>query len=268
MLYGYGLKPLYYLYDDEPVSSDLHQYNDEWTAEEFDDIYDNEMPFYTEAFQPKEGSLLDKIVCKIGERVIAKKADKDAKFIDFVNNAPYTATMLTTIQTELQNWPATYTFFGNMKIRLGIVNLCFYVFAATSLITREVMFRDKWGRFPGDFRSFLEHIFELPEDLSKEDVKKFKNELNKLRKDTKWLASGGGRTKITPKERELVTLLNKQVKDLLSFNMISKDFDKRTKHRVDERMMQLINTAKEFFELITTEINPEQLKKTIKDAMK
>ena len=236
----------------------------EWTLEEFcgsgcEQVYMEEK--YT--IDPNDSILLK--WAKWGKnRKEAKLEASKKRQLDMIANAPLTATVI----NELKNWEAVPRFLSEAKHRVVIVNGVLVTYKILSKITHEIMFQQHWGRFPADMKAFYEYVFEMPKELSKEDIKKFKNELKKLHKDTKWLTGKAGNEFITPKERKTVELMNDQLKDLLTWRMIPNDVNKQKERRVHDRLVQFIETSYEFLEMIHSDMVDTKTKNRMKDARK
>lgn len=246
----------------------------EWTAEEFyGSICDR---VYMEA--AGEHPTLEKIVSKLYDnssvfrnlmekltaKRLAKAADKAAKHELMMKQAPVIGMAI----EELGMWDAVPKFVSDLKFRSMIVTSTAMCLKVIKLITHEVMFKQKWGRFPADLKSFYEYIFDMPKELTKTDIKKFKDELKKLRKDTKWLIGKAGNEFITPKERKIVELMNDQLDDLLTWRMIPQDVETQKVHRVMDRLKQFIETSYDFLESIHSDMIDTKTKNRMSDALK
>lgn len=227
----------------------------EWTMEEF----------YQEAFFGDDGVLAKSM---IGRWVASRKEIKAEKavenFIQMCQQAPITAQMW----KELHEWEAVPKFITKLRVRWLIVNGVFFAAKVISLIAHETMFKSTWGRFPADLKSFYEFVFSVPEQLTPEDIKKLKTELKKLRKDTKWLVGKAGNEFITPKERQLVELMNNQLDDLLTWRMMPKDLDVQKTRRIHDRLSQFIETSHDFLKLIHDDMDDTKTKNTMKESIK
>lgn len=246
----------------------------EWTAEEFYGYgYDN---VYMEA--AGEGSLLARVISKLYdkspafakwmENVVEKRAAKASaaalKHAQLSMEAPAIAKVMEEIQTS----GMVKSFWIDIRLRLAIVWAASIAFNVIRICTHEIMFQKKWGRFPADLKSFYEYVFEMPGELSKEDIKRFKNELKKLRKDTKWLIGKAGNEFITPKERKHIELMDEQLKDLLTWRMIPDTAEGQKTHRIRERLKQFIETSFEFLDMINQQMLDDKTKNRMHDAIK
>lgn len=246
----------------------------EWTAEEFygygyDDIY-------MEA--AGEDSLLARVISKMYDKspafakwmdgVVEKRAAKATaaalKHAQLSMEAPAIAKVMEEITTS----GMVKSFWIDVKLRLAIVWAASIAFNIIRICTHEIMFQKKWGRFPMDLKSFYEYVFEMPAELSKEDIKRFKNELKKLRKDTKWLTGKAGNEFITPKERKHIELMDEQLKDLLTWRMIPDTAEGQKTHRIRERLKQFIETSFEFLDMINQQMLDDKTKNRMSDALK
>ena len=246
----------------------------EWTAEEFygygcDDVY-------MEA--AGEGSLLARVISKlydkspafakwiegVSEKRAAKATAAALKHAQLSMEAPAIAKVMEEIQTS----GTVKSFWIDIRLRLSIVWAASIAFNVIRLCTNEIMFQKKWGRFPADLKSFYEYVFEMPAELSKEDIKRFKNELKKLLKDTKWLTGKAGNEFITPKERKHIELMDEQLKDLLTWRMIPATAEGQKTHRIRERLKQFIETSFEFLDMINQQILDDKTKNRMHDAIK
>ena len=246
----------------------------EWTAEEFygygcDDVY-------MEA--AGEGSLLARVISKlydkspafakwiegVSEKRAAKATAAALKHAQLSMEAPAIAKVMEEIQTS----GTVKSFWIDIRLRLSIVWAASIAFNVIRLCTNEIMFQKKWGRFPADLKSFYEYVFEMPAELSKEDIKRFKNELKKLLKDTKWLTGKAGNEFITPKERKHIELMDEQLKDLLTWRMIPNTAEGQKTHRIRERLKQFIETSFEFLDMINQQILDDKTKNRMHDAIK
>ena len=246
----------------------------EWTAEEFYGYgYDN---VYMEA--AGEDSLLARVISKMYDKsptfakwmdgVVEKRAAKATaaalKHAQLSMEAPAIAKVMEEIQTS----GMVKSFWIDVKLRLAIVWAASIAFNIIRICTHEIMFQKKWGRFPMDLKSFYEYVFEMPAELSKEDIKRFKNELKKLRKDTKWLTGKAGNEFITPKERKHIELMDEQLKDLLTWRMIPDTAEGQKTHRIRERLKQFIETSYDFLESIHSDMVDTKTKNRMSDALK
>lgn len=246
----------------------------EWTAEEFYGYgYDN---VYMEA--AGEGSLLARVISKlydkspafakwiegVSEKRAAKASAAALKHAQLSMEAPAIAKVMEEIQTS----GMVKSFWIDVKLRLAIVWAASIAFNVIRICTHEIMFQKKWGRFPADLKSFYEYVFEMPGELSKEDIKRFKNELKKLRKDTKWLTGKAGNEFITPKERKHIELMDEQLKDLLTWRMIPDTAEGQKTHRIRERLKQFIETSFEFLDMINQQMLDDKTKNRMHDAIK
>lgn len=246
----------------------------EWTAEEFygygcDDVY-------MEA--AGEGSLLARVISKlydkspafakwiegVSEKRAAKATAAALKHAQLSMEAPAIAKVMEEIQTS----GTVKSFWIDIRLRLSIVWAASIAFNVIRLCTNEIMFQKKWGRFPADLKSFYEYVFEMPAELSKEDIKRFKNELKKLLKDTKWLTGKAGNEFITPKERKHIELMDEQLKDLLTWRMIPATAEGQKTHRIRERLKQFIETSFEFLDMINQQMLDDKTKNRMHDAIK
>ena len=246
----------------------------EWTAEEFygygcDDVY-------MEA--AGEGSLLARVISKlydkspafakwiegVSEKRAAKATAAALKHAQLSMEAPAIAKVMEEIQTS----GTVKSFWIDIRLRLSIVWAASIAFNVIRLCTNEIMFQKKWGRFPADLKSFYEYVFEMPAELSKEDIKRFKNELKKLLKDTKWLTGKAGNEFITPKERKHIELMDEQLKDLLTWRMIPNTAEGQKTHRIRERLKQFIETSFEFLDMINQQMLDDKTKNRMHDAIK
>lgn len=246
----------------------------EWTAEEFYGYgYDN---VYMEA--ASEDSLLARVISKMYDKsptfakwmdgVVEKRAAKATaaalKHAQLSMEAPAIAKVMEEITTS----GMVKSFWIDVKLRLAIVWAASIAFNIIRICTHEIMFQKKWGRFPMDLKSFYEYVFEMPAELSKEDIKRFKNELKKLRKDTKWLTGKAGNEFITPKERKHIELMDEQLKDLLTWRMIPDTTEGQKTHRIRERLKQFIETSFEFLDMINQQMLDDKTKNRMHDAIK
>ena len=246
----------------------------EWTAEEFYGYgYDN---VYMEA--AGEDSLLARVISKMYDKsptfakwmdgVVEKRAAKATaaavKHAQLSMEAPAIAKVMEEITTS----GMVKSFWIDVKLRLAIVWAASIAFNIIRICTHEIMFQKKWGRFPADLKSFYEYVFEMPGELSKEDIKRFKNELKKLRKDTKWLTGKAGNEFITPKERKHIELMDEQLKDLLTWRMIPDTAEGQKTHRIRERLKQFIETSFEFLDMINQQMLDDKTKNRMHDAIK
>ncbi len=246
----------------------------EWTAEEFygygcDDVY-------MEA--AGEGSLLARVISKlydkspafakwiegVSEKRAAKASATALKHAQLSMEAPAIAKVMEEIQTS----GMVKSYWKDIRLRLSIVWAASIAFNVIRLCTNEIMFQKKWGRFPADLKSFYEYVFEMPAELSKEDIKRFKNELKKLLKDTKWLTGKAGNEFITPKERKHIELMDEQLKDLLTWRMIPATAEGQKTHRIRERLKQFIETSFEFLDMINQQMLDDKTKNRMHDAIK
>ena len=246
----------------------------EWTAEEFygygcDDVY-------MEA--AGEGSLLARVISKLYDKspafakwiegVVEKRAAKASaaalKHAQLSMEAPAIAKVMEEITTS----GMVKSYWKDIRLRLSIVWAASIAFNVIRLCTNEIMFQKKWGRFPADLKSFYEYVFEMPAELSKEDIKRFKNELKKLLKDTKWLTGKAGNEFITPKERKHIELMDEQLKDLLTWRMIPNTAEGQKTHRIRERLKQFIETSFEFLDMINQQMLDDKTKNRMHDAIK
>lgn len=246
----------------------------EWTAEEFygygcDDVY-------MEA--AGEGSLLARVISKlydkspafakwiegISEKRAAKASAAALKHAQLSMEAPAIAKVMEEITTS----GMVKSYWIDIRLRLSIVWAASIAFNVIRLCTNEIMFQKKWGRFPADLKSFYEYVFEMPAELSKEDIKRFKNELKKLLKDTKWLTGRAGNEFITPKERKHIELMDEQLKDLLTWRMIPNTAEGQKTHRIRERLKQFIETSFEFLDMINQQMLDDKTKNRMHDAIK
>ena len=246
----------------------------EWTAEEFygygcDDVY-------MEA--AGEGSLLARVISKLYDKspafakwiegVVEKRAAKASaaalKHAQLSMEAPAIAKVMEEITTSRM----VKSYWIDIRLRLSIVWAASIAFNVIRLCTNEIMFQKKWGRFPADLKSFYEYVFEMPAELSKEDIKRFKNELKKLLKDTKWLTGKAGNEFITPKERKHIELMDEQLKDLLTWRMIPNTAEGQKTHRIRERLKQFIETSFEFLDMINQQMLDDKTKNRMHDAIK
>lgn len=246
----------------------------EWTAEEFygygcDDVY-------MEA--AGEGSLLARVISKlydkspafakwiegISEKRAAKASAAALKHAQLSMEAPAIAKVMEEITTSRM----VKSYWIDIRLRLSIVWAASIAFNVIRLCTNEIMFQKKWGRFPADLKSFYEYVFEMPGELSKEDIKRFKNELKKLLKDTKWLTGKAGNEFITPKERKHIELMDEQLKDLLTWRMIPATAEGQKTHRIRERLKQFIETSFEFLDMINQQMLDDKTKNRMHDAIK
>lgn len=246
----------------------------EWTAEEFygygcDCIY-------MEA--AGEDSLLARVISTlydkspafakwiegVAEKRAAKASAAALKHAQLSMEAPAIAKVMEEITTS----GMVKSYWIDIKLRLSIVWAATIAFNVIRLCTNEIMFQKKWGRFPADLKSFYEYVFEMPGELSKEDIKRFKNELKKLRKDTKWLTGKAGNEFITPKERKHIELMDEQLKDLLTWRMIPATAEGQKTHRIRERLKQFIETSFEFLDMINQQMLDDKTKNRMHDAIK
>ena len=251
----------------------------EWTAEEFygsicDRVYMEDAR--TDAM--KKHPVLTSIVAKLYENCtpfrnwmekrtakgLAKEKAKEASRALMAMEAP----TITTALAELEGMTAYKKFISDLRFRSMIVTTTAMCLKVIKLITHEIMFKQKWGRFPADLKSFYEYVFDMPKELTKTDIKKFKDELKKLRKDTKWLIGKAGNEFITPKERKIVELMNDQLDDLLTWRMIPQDVETQKVHRVMDRLKQFIETSYDFLESIHSDMIDTKTKNRMSDALK
>lgn len=246
----------------------------EWTAEEFYG-YGCDCVYMEAA---GEGSLLARAISKlydkspafakwiegVSEKRAAKASAAALKHAQLSMEAPAIAKVMEEITTSKM----VKSFWIDVKLRLAIIWAASIAFNVIRLCTNEIMFQKKWGRFPADLKSFYEYVFEMPGELSKEDIKRFKNELKKLRKDTKWLTGKAGNEFITPKERKHVELMDEQLKDLLTWRMIPDTAEGQKVHRIRERLKQFIETSFEFLDMINQQMLDDKTKNRMHDAIK
>ena len=246
----------------------------EWTAEEFYG-YGCDCVYMEAA---GEDSLLSRVISKMYDKspvfakwmdsVVEKRAAKATaaalKHAQLSMEAPAIAKVMEEIQTS----GMVKSFWIDVKLRLAIVWAASIAFNVIRICTHEIMFQKKWGRFPADLKSFYEYVFEMPAELSKEDIKRFKNELKKLRKDTKWLTGKAGNEFITPKERKHIELMDEQLKDLLTWRMIPDTTEGQKAHRIRERLKQFIETSYDFLESIHSDMIDTKTKNRMSDALK
>lgn len=246
----------------------------EWTAEEFYGYVSDRI--YMEAAGTH--SALEKIISKLYDnstvfrnwmekttaKRLAKAADKAAKHELMMKQAPVIGMAI----EELGMWDAVPKFIADVRLRATIVSSAALCLRVIKLVTHEVMFKQKWGRFPADLKAFYEYVFDMPKDLTKTDIKKFKDELKKLRKDTKWLIGKAGNEFITPKERKIVELMDDQLKDLLTWRMIPEDVETQKVHRVMDRLKQFVETSYELLESIHSDMVDTKTKNRMSDALK
>jgi hypothetical protein len=246
----------------------------EWTAEEFYG-YGCDCVYMEAA---GEDSLLTRVISKlydkspafakwiegVSEKRAAKASAAALKHAQLSMEAPAIAKVMEEIQTS----GMVKSFWIDVKLRLAIVWAASIAFNIIRICTHEIMFQKKWGRFPADLKSFYEYVFEMPAELSKEDIKRFKNELKKLRKDTKWLTGKAGNEFITPKERKHIELMDEQLKDLLTWRMIPQDVETQKVHRIMDRLKQFIETSYDFLESIHSDMVDTKTKNRMSDALK
>ena len=246
----------------------------EWTAEEFYG-YGCDCVYMEAA---GEGSLLARVISKmydkspafakwiegVSEKRAAKASAAALKHAQLSMEAPAIAKVMEEITTS----GMVKSFWIDVKLRLAIVWAASIAFNIIRICTNEIMFQKKWGRFPADLKSFYEYVFEMPGELSKEDIKRFKNELKKLRKDTKWLTGKAGNEFITPKERKHIELMDEQLKDLLTWRMIPDTAEGQKTHRIRERLKQFIETSFEFLDMINQQMLDDKTKNRMHDAIK
>lgn len=246
----------------------------EWTAEEFYG-YGCDCVYMEAA---GEDSLLTRVISKLYDKSptfakwmegVSKKREAKAtaaalKHAQLSMEAPAIAKVMEEIQTS----GMVKSFWIDVKLRLAIVWAASIAFNIIRICTHEIMFQKKWGRFPADLKSFYEYVFEMPAELSKEDIKRFKNELKKLRKDTKWLTGKAGNEFITPKERKHIELMDEQLKDLLTWRMIPDTAEGQKTHRIRERLKQFIETSFEFLDMINQQMLDDKTKNRMHDAIK
>ena len=214
-------------------------------------LYENCTPFR---------NLIDKRTAKGLAKEQAKKASRELMAAE--------APIITTALAELEGMTAAKKFISDVRFRSMIVTTTAICLKVIKLITHEVMFKQKWGRFPADLKSFYEYVFDMPKELTKTDIKKFKDELKKLRKDTKWLIGKAGNEFITPKERKIVELMNDQLDDLLTWRMIPQDVETQKVHRIMDRLKQFIETSYDFLESIHSDMIDTKTKNRMSDALK
>ena len=247
----------------------------EWTAEEFygsicDRVYMEDARADAMAKHPVLTGIVAKLsenctpfrnwMEKLTEKRLAKKASREL----MATEAP----IITTALAELEGMTAYKKFISDLRFRSMIVTTTAMCLKVIKLITHEVMFKQKWGRFPADLKSFYEYVFDMPKELTKTDIKKFKDELKKLYKDTKWLIGKAGNEFITPKERKIVELMNDQLDDLLTWRMIPQDVETQKVHRVMDRLKQFIETSYDFLESIHSDMIDTKTKNRMSDALK
>jgi len=246
----------------------------EWTAEEFYG-YGCDCVYMEAA---GEDSLLLRVISKmydkspafakwiegVSEKRAAKASAAALKHAQLSMEAPAIAKVMEEIQTSRM----VKSFWIDIRLRLAIVWAASIAFNVIRICTHEIMFQKKWGRFPADLKSFYEYVFEMPGELSKEDIKRFKNELKKLRKDTKWLTGKAGNEFITPKERKHIELMDEQLKDLLTWRMIPDTAEGQKTHRIRERLKQFIETSFEFLDMINQQMLDDKTKNRMHDAIK
>ena len=228
----------------------------DWTMEEFYQEFDTtKLPGSKLLYK---WALANKAKKELKEKLAAER------MTSMFTNAPVSATVL----TELKNWEEIPKMLGTFRIRLRIFEGAMIALKIIQLCTSEVMFRARWGRFPADLKSFYEYAFEMPQELKAEDIKKFKAELKKLRKDTKWLVGKAGNEFITPKERKHIELMDEQLKDLLTWRMIPDTAEGQKTHRIRERLKQFIETSFEFLDMINQQMLDDKTKNRMHDAIK
>lgn len=246
----------------------------EWTAEEFygsicDHVYmeaAGDHPTLEKIISKlyDNSSVFRNLMEKITAKRLAKAADKAAKHELMMKQAPVIGMAI----EELGMWDAVPKFVSDLKFRSMIVTTTAMCLKVIKLITHEVMFKQKWGRFPADLKAFYEYVFDMPKELTKTDIKKFKDELKKLYKDTKWLIGKAGNEFITPKERKIVELMNDQLDDLLKWRMIPQDVETQKVHRIIDRLKQFIETSYDFLESIHSDMVDTKTKNRMSDALK
>ena len=251
---------------------------DEWTAEEF---YGSECEgeYFTESFLDVisnwAGRHPNNPIVRLAIRIYRNK-DRLSRALqgtlkelpEFENDDDLEDSVVLRVwNQELSANLEAIEFFQRFRTRNAILMGIIAALRVVKYVTEEVKFKSSFGRFPADICKFYMFLTELPKTLTEADIKKLKNELKILRKDTRWLTGRHGLSISTPKERKTLELIDDQVHDLLSFGMIDKRGSKINDNRIRDRLEQLIDTSNEFLKMIHADLIKANKAETVKEYM-
>lgn len=152
----------------------------------------------------------------------------------------------------------------NIKLKTGIAQAFVLAAVIATYCIHQSMFKKVYGRFPADMANFYMYVTSLPETLHPYEVTKFKKEIHKLKKDTKWLVGKRYGTKIiTPKEKQLCELMDDQLGDLL--NVIHNSPTEQRQRRIKDRVEQFVDTSREFLKLVYKDVVTDNKKETVRE---
>ena len=152
----------------------------------------------------------------------------------------------------------------NIKLKTGIAQAFVLAAVIATYCIHQSMFKKVYGRFPTDMANFYMYITSLPETLHPYEVTKFKKEIHKLKKDTKWLVGKRYGTKIiTPKEKQLCELMDDQLGDIL--NVMHNSPTEQRQRRIKDRVEQFVDTSREFLKLVHKDVVADNKKETVRE---
>lgn len=275
-------EPLYTFNNNYIVGEDV----DDWTAEEF---YVTMEQF----FQEVEGSRIPDTVFKnsipgsvaklietfslthpkswLGKLFLGHRAAKDTEspfFGMFMQglglDADDDVVLLPRIKEEISIKVGATGWMDNIKLKTGIAQAFVLATVIATYCIHQSMFKKVYGRFPADMANFYMYITSLPETLHPYEVTKFKKEIHKLKKDTKWLVGKRYGTKIiTPKEKQLCELMDDQLGDIL--NVMHNSPTEQRQRRIKDRVEQFVDTSREFLKLVHKDVVADNKKETVRE---
>lgn len=260
----------------------------DWTAEEF---YVTMEQF----FQEVEGSRIPDAVFKnsipgsvvklietfclnhpkswIGKLFLGQRAAKDTEspffglFMQGVGLDPDDdVVLIPRLKEEISIKVGATGWMDNIKLKTGIAEAFVLAAVIATYCIHQSMFKKVYGRFPTDMANFYMYVTSLPETLHPYEVTKFKKEIHKLKKDTKWLVGKRYGTKIiTPKEKQLCELMDDQLGDIL--NVMHNSPTEQRQRRIKDRVEQFVDTSREFLKLVHKDVVADKKKETVREYM-
>lgn len=256
----------------------------EWTAEEF---YADMLP---EADIFQEGLLGKAVGKKLAAKLIPwankhpkswlykvasgikrSKAIEKGHLLDdgytIDQSLPPDVVLIPALKREIAEKTYVSGFFKNAKFKGSILTAFVFAVAIATEIVQQKMYKKVLGRFPADLANFYLAITEFPEVLSQTEVKKFKTELKKLKKDTKWMVGSYTTSAkfVTPKEKKLIELMDEQIDDML--HVITNSVEKQRQRRILDRVGQFVETSEEFLKLIHADMKENEKVETVREYM-
>lgn len=258
----------------------------DWTAEEF---YVTMEQF----FQEVEGSRIPDTVFKnsipgsvvklietfslthpkswLGKLFLGQRAAKDTEspffglFIQKLGLDPDDdVVLLPRLKEEISIKVGATGWMDNIKLKTGIAQAFILAAVIATYCVHQSMFKKVYGRFPVDMANFYMYVTSLPETLHPYEVTKFKKEIHKLKKDTKWLIGKRYGTKIiTPKEKQLCELMDDQLGDIL--NVMHNSPTEQRQRRIKDRVEQFVDTSREFLKLVHKDVVTDNKKETVRE---